>query len=194
MMRLKLEVFEANAAAVRAEAEEALEEVRLAAFEKGYAAGWEDSANAEASQQHRLRAEIGHQLQELAFTFHEARGLILRELDPLLRAMAETVLPRVAREALAPLIAENIAELAAGRIETGLTLRFAPTDAEAVREAIRHQDAAIELIPDDTLAVGQVWLRSEARESVIDIEAACDRIARAVRNHFHIEPEARQHG
>ena len=68
-MRLKLEVFEpASPALVRAEAEAATEELRLAAFEKGYSAGWEDASAADAGDQHRLRNEIAHQQQELAFT------------------------------------------------------------------------------------------------------------------------------
>lgn len=195
-MRLKLEVFEPlNPVQARAEAEEAMEDIRLAAFEKGYAAGWEDATAAEASGQHRLRAEIGHQLQEIAFTYHEARGLVLRDLEPLLRAMAEVVLPRVAREALAPLVAEAISDLAAGRCDAPLTLRLSPQDAEAMGEVLKLQAAApLDLVRDDTLAPGQLWLRAEDREAVIDIDAACRRIGEAVRNHFHIEPEARQHG
>lgn len=196
MMRLKLEVFEpASPAAALAEAEEAREELRLAAFEAGYAAGWEDASRAEASEQHRLRAELGHQLQELAFTHHEARGLILRDLAPLLRAMAEVVLPRVARESLGPLVAEAIAAIAEERAEAPVVLRVAPADVEAVTEVLRQQPAApLELRADDTLAPGQIWLRAEERELALDIDAACARIVAAVRNHFHIEPEARQHG
>lgn len=195
-MRLKLEVFEpTNFASARVEAEEEMEEIRLAAFEKGYAAGWEDATTAETGNQRRLRAEIGHQLQELAFTFHEARALVLRDLEPLLRAMAEVVLPRVAHDSLAPLVAEAIAELAQGRADVPVTLRLCPQDAEAMGDVLKLQSSApLELLPDDTLAPGQIWLRAEQREARIDIDAACRHIGEAVRNHFHIEPEARQHG
>lgn len=195
-MRLKLEVFEpASPALARAEAEAATEELRLAAFEKGYSAGWEDASAADAGEQHRLRNEIAHQLQELAFTYHEARALVLRELEPLLRAMAELVLPRVAHEALVPLIGEAIGDIAAERSDAPLRLRLSPSDAEALGEVLRLQSQLpLELVADDTLAPGQVWLRTETRETTFDIDAACRRIGDAVRNHFHIEPEARQHG
>lgn len=197
-MALKLEVFETSSGAGQDDdtRSSALEEERLAAFEKGYAAGWEDGTTAEMSGQQRIRTELAHQLQELSFTWHEARAQALHDLGPLIQAMAGKVLPQIARAALGPLVAEAVTAFAAHGAEVPLIIRVSPADEPALSDFLAQSgDPPLSLVADDTLSEGQVWLRAaDAEEAMIDLGKLEQDILRAVHNHFHIEPEKRRHG
>jgi flagellar M-ring protein FliF len=52
---------------------------RLAAYEQGYRAGWDDAVRAEAADQARIGAELARNLQEMSFSFHEARSRSSRQ-------------------------------------------------------------------------------------------------------------------
>ncbi|MFV0360116.1 MAG: flagellar biosynthesis protein, partial [Tropicimonas sp.] len=74
-----------------------LEEERLVAFDSGYRAGWDDAAAAHADEQGRISAEFAGNLQELSFTYHEARNAVLGEMEGILKGIVDKVLPGTAR-------------------------------------------------------------------------------------------------
>ena len=84
------------------------EEQRLAAFEDGYQAGWDDAARALSESHQKLSADLAQNLGDLAFTFHEARAHVLKGVEPLLRQMVSRILPDVARHALPGLVVEML--------------------------------------------------------------------------------------
>ncbi len=104
----KLEVFDATPAAkpdpgLVTTQVSAIEESKLASYEQGYKAGWDDAAAALAEDQTRIRADLARNLQQLSFTYQEARSHILKAVEPLLEEMVGRLLPDMARETLAPL-------------------------------------------------------------------------------------------
>ena len=86
-MGLKLEVFESQAEteALALDRASAAEEERLAAYEQGYSAGWEDAANAANQDQTQIRGDLARSIQALGFTFHDAGMHVLKALAPLIR-------------------------------------------------------------------------------------------------------------
>src|SRR5690554_3073622 len=101
--RLHLETFEPHpgaGATPERVSKDMLEETRLAAFEQGYKAGWDDSSAAKEGEQRHLRADIARNLQELSFTWNEARAHVLRSVAPLVEQMCTRVVPEVARAAI----------------------------------------------------------------------------------------------
>ena len=52
--------------------EDALEEQRLASFEQGYSAGWEDAVQAQEQSRGQVSAELAKSLEDMSFTYHEA--------------------------------------------------------------------------------------------------------------------------
>ena len=65
MALLKLEIFEtAEPAAKEANPADgsALEDARLAAYEQGYSAGWEDASAAQSSEQSRIRSDLARNI------------------------------------------------------------------------------------------------------------------------------------
>ncbi|PKP75222.1 MAG: flagellar biosynthesis protein [Alphaproteobacteria bacterium HGW-Alphaproteobacteria-6] len=189
---LRLEVFEdidgSGAAVTLARGE--LEENRLAAFEQGYTAGWDDAAAAQTEEVARLRADLGRNLQDMAFSYHEARSHVLRALEPLLHDMVTKVLPAIAREALGQMVLEQLRPVAEGLSDAPVTVTANPAN-RAVIEAIVIGQAAIPMTfcGEPSLGEGQVYLRFGAAESRVDLDGVIATIAAAVSAFFQIEKE-----
>lgn len=167
-----------------------LEESRLAAFEQGYTAGWDDAAMAQTDEVARLRADLGRNLQEMSFSYHEARGHTLRALEPLLHDMVTKVLPAVARETLGQMVLEQLRPVAERLVETPILVTANPVNREAI-EALVIGQAGIPMrfAGEATLGEGQVYLRLGQTESRVDLDGVTATIAAAVAAFFQIEKE-----
>jgi flagellar assembly protein FliH len=156
------------------------EDERLAAYEKGYAAGWEDAVAAQEGDALRLREDLSHNLRDLAFTFQEARAHVLRSLEPLLRAMVDRVLPEVARAGFGAAVAAE-ARAAAGTAATApVEILVAPENVAAVEAALGDDSALpVRLVADPMLADGQARFRMGGEEGAFDQDA----LLAAIRGH-----------
>lgn len=175
---------------------DALEEAKLAAFEQGYQAGWDDATTARDDEGERLRQDVGRSLQALSFTYHEAHGQLMSALAPLFDRICATLLPGMAHAALGGLVQEALAPLAEAALDRPVTLVTHPDARVAVEAAL---DGAVTppwtLVEDGSLTPGQVWLRWETDERRIDVDAATEAIRAAVTAFFtETEEELRRHG
>lgn len=198
MAALRLEVFETAAEPARTTVVtdlSAMEEARLAAYEQGYTAGWDDAVAAQEGDQTRMGAEIASNLQALSFTYQEARVHVLRAIEPLLSQMAERVLPDMARAALAPMIVETLRPLAEGLAEVPVVLVINPAARPAV-EALLERTGGMSLTveTEPTLGEGQAQLRFGQTETRIDLDRAVTDIAAAVRGFFDLALTETSHG
>ena len=196
-MALKLEVFETdggpnrgpNRGRKRADVVvldiSALEEAKLAAFDNGYRAGWDDAADAQTGDQARIGADLGRNLQTLGFTYQEARAHVLRAVEPLLLEIVGKLLPELARESLAPMLLETLMPLAEGLADAPITVVLNPL-ARAAVEALLVQATGLPLtiVEEPTLGEGQAYLRLGATETNVDLNTATEQIAAAVRDFF----------
>lgn len=189
---LRLEVFEeseeSGAPLIMSPAD--LEESRLAAFEQGYAAGWEDAATAQTDEVARLRADLGRNLQNMSFGYHEARSHMLRALEPLLQDMVTKVLPAIARETLGQMVLEQLRPAAERLAEAPIIVTANPVNREVI-EAIVIGQAGIPMrfSGEASLGKGQVYLRLGQTESRVDLDGVIATIAAAVAAFFQIETE-----
>ncbi len=189
-MALKLEVFETDDRASGKSSTLvmdtlALEEAKLAAYDTGYQAGWEDAVAAGSDDQTQMRADLARNLQTLSFTYHESRQHVLRALQPLLTGIVERILPVTARATLAPMILETLRPIAEKASQPPVTLVLNPV-ARAAVEALLEQDPGLPVIIMDepTLGEGQAYLRFQGGETQIDLDDAVKRIAGAVNDFF----------
>jgi hypothetical protein len=200
MSRVQLEVFHlasgmpASDIVVLGKME--LEETRLSAFDKGYAAGWEDAQTALTSDRSRMEADVGRNLQGLGFTFQEARMHILRGLRPLLSAMMGRLLPEIARETLGELILEVLMPRAETALDTPVTIvthpRARPFLAGLLEQA---QGLPLTVVEDASVGQGQVFLRFQTgEETLIDLDRAIGQIMTTVRDFFAQTDEERAYG
>jgi flagellar assembly protein FliH len=159
----------------------AMEEARLASYEQGYVAGWEDAVGAQAGENTRMAADLAHNLQSLSFTYHEARAHVLKGLEPFLVDLVGQLLPQIARGVLGPLVQSALVPLAEIAADGPITLLFNPA-ARVVIEPLVDQahGPPLSLVEEPTLGEGQVFLRFGDAETRIDLDGAITEIAAAL--------------
>lgn len=171
------------------------EEMKLASFEEGYSAGWEDAVAAHSGDQTRIRDDLARNFQSLAFTYHEAREHILQSIEPLLRGMATHILPKIAQASLGQLVLETIRPLVADAANAPMVLVINPNVRPAV-EAVLTGDKAIPLLIQDepSLGEGQAYIRFARSETRIDLDRALTAIEVALDDFFKLELTETEHG
>ena len=190
-MVVRLEVFESEESRPGAETvvldTGMLEEARLASYDAGYAAGWEDAAAAQAGEATRIHAELARNLQALSFTYQEARSHILRALEPLLDQMVGGLLPSLAREAVGGLVLDALMPMAEGLADAPVKIVLNPTIRPAVEPLIADATGLpLEIEEEPLLGEGQVYLRFGASETLVDLDRTTTEIAAAVRGFFDL--------
>lgn len=141
----------------------------LAGYEDGYQAGWDDAIQSQDKMQDRVSSDLAAHLQDLSFTFHEAKSHVLKSLEPLVKDTFGRVLPEAARVALPQLILEQVMELARECADSPVYLTVAPASREALLSVLpEHAGLPLEIREEVTLAEGQVFLRLGDCERQID--------------------------
>ncbi len=161
--------------------EDEIEALKLDAFEKGYRDGWDDSLKAQTEDQTRVSADLERNLQDLSFTFHEARQHILTAIHPLLNQLVDLVLPNLARETMGPRIVEELRRVAENSVDQRVEIVTAPASRPAL-DRLMDQDFGfpVDVTQDDSLGEGQVLLRLGSGEHQIDMDRVIDDIKAAV--------------
>lgn len=164
-----------------------VEEAKVASFEQGYSAGWEDAVAAQNGDESRIRADLARNLQSLAFTFQDARSHVLQSVRPLILEMVERLLPEVAREALAPTVVEVLAPMAESLADAPLVLVLNPSVRGAVEDLVARATGLPMVIEEEpSLPEGQVYIRFGPTETKVDLSQVTADIAAAVRAFFNL--------
>ncbi|UXX82270.1 hypothetical protein [Roseovarius pelagicus] len=162
-----------------------LEDERLASFESGYKAGWDDAAKAQQDDRKRISADFAANMHDLSFTYREAQSGLLTELKPLLTSMVETVLPHLAHASLGLRVVEMLQDIAKTAIEVPAQIVTTPSNADVMESLIeKHFDFPVIVRREDTLGDGQVHISFGSREAQIDLTAVLAEIDSAVDGFF----------
>lgn len=153
---------------------------RVAAYEDGYRAGWEDAGKAQREDQARIGAEFARNLQEISFTFHEARAHIIEAMGPLLDELLETLLPELMQEEFPQTVKEVLAPLIAEAADAPVDIVVGPGGAEQLQATVAEcSGGAVRIREEPSLAQGQAYLRVGKTERRIDLTGALTRIREA---------------
>jgi flagellar biosynthesis/type III secretory pathway protein FliH len=199
MPTLRLEVFDTAQApdgGVQPLVEiSALEEAKIASYEQGYSAGWEDASAAQQGDQSRIRTDLARNLQSLSFTFQDARSHVLQAIRPLILEMTNRLLPEVARDALAPTVLDALMPMADEMADAPLTLVLNPAVRQRV-EALVAQATGLPVVieEEESLSEGQVYIRLGPQEAKVDLGRVTGDITAAVRAFFNLSDEETAHG
>ena len=119
-----LEDFTAPAAGVAVHLldEDALEEQRLAAFEQGYGAGWEDAVQAQEQTGTQLSSDLSATLSDLSFTYQEALTRMTLSLEPMFQSLVQTILPETIEHGFAKRLTEQLCDMAREQVDQPLQL------------------------------------------------------------------------
>ncbi len=163
-----------------APAPELSEADRLAAYEQGYQAGWDDAVKAQSEDQDRISAEFARNLRELSFTFHEARSHVIQSMEPLLKELVNTLLPGLIAETMAANLQEELRPLIAECADTPIELVVCPGGAALLEAPIAEfAGAAITVTEEPSLADGQAYFRVGKVERHVDLSGALEQMRAA---------------
>lgn len=193
-MPLRLESF-GTAPPDAAPADPADEDARLAAYEAGYTAGWEDAGAARQDDRSQAEDAVIRNLQTLGFTLQQAQRHVLLSLRPLLEAVAEQIVPALSREGIGAVVRDALLPLAEDMAKAPVLLRLNPASRATVEAMLpTAADMTVTVVEDATLTPGQVVLAVGSGGARVDLDAAGAAITAAIRDFYTLLPSERPHG
>lgn len=199
--RLKLEVFDAPGSGAMMPPESGprsapeVDEARLEAFEAGYKAGWDDAAAAHEAEDAEMRDAIQRALQEMSFTFHEARSHVLRALSPLFAELTARLLPEIARASLPHVVAEALGPYADLVADAPIRVLVHPDSRDHVESLVgRNPGLPLQFVDDPALSPGKVQLSLGTTETRVDLDGALTAIRTAIDDFFILNERDKPHG
>ncbi len=193
-----LEDFNAGIAssdAMKLISELALEDQRLASFEQGYSAGWEDAFEAQEKDQLRITGKLAESLGDLSFVHEEATAQLLASLEPVFGAVVDLVLPEIMVKAFGQHIVEQLCDMAGDQI-TGPATLVVPTGAGAALSPVlaRELPLPVQISEDANLEKGRAFIRLGSVEREMDSTALLASIRDAFDAFTYQLKEEDQHG
>ncbi|MBV1869148.1 MAG: flagellar biosynthesis protein [Marinosulfonomonas sp.] len=168
---------------------------RTEGFDQGYKAGWDDAVKAEAENQLRISAEFARNLQDLGFTFHEAKIHVLKTLDQFLQQIVETLLPDVVAQSIGHLIIQELTPMAQDVADAPIQITIHPATRPALETLLEEASAMqLEIIDEPSLGMGQVNLKAAKSEKIIDMQAVLQNIASGVETMQAINAKESRYG
>ncbi|MBE1293900.1 MAG: hypothetical protein JJ868_01210 [Shimia sp.] len=175
--------------------DEGNEDDMLESFEQGYKAGWDDAISAKSEEHASVSAALASKLNDLSFTYHEAREAILADLAPTVEKAIMTVLPEVARQAVGALAVEQLNQIVRENSETPVVLSTAPDCYQPVIDVMpEDQQFPVEVVRDESLAEGQVRFEFAQRERLIDLSEVLEAVGEAMAAFTHETRKEAQNG
>ncbi len=171
---------QANGGQVHLLDEDALEEQRLAAFEQGYGAGWEDALQAQEQSRGQISFELGKSLEDMSFTYTEAITRMSLSLEPMFQSLTNLVLPDMIDRGFAAQLVEHLSEMAREQIGQPMQV-IVPVGCMAEVDALIPATLSPrpKVIEDPALEQGQARLQVGIARSEVDCSALLASVARA---------------
>lgn len=161
--------------------EEELETRRLAAFEEGYQAGWDDAVQAHTKDKLRITSDLAQNLLDMSFTYNEAYTHLFRDLRPLLKEIVDKLLPRTMRDVIGPRIVEELQRAATSNLSGEAHILVNPGLVDLVGSLIEREDSfPVSVRGDARLAEGQAQLSLSDREIEINLDEIIAEISAAL--------------
>lgn len=153
-------------------------------FDDGYKCGWQDGIDSLADNDRDVRESLSAALQELNFTYFEARQHVMQSVRPVLQAMIEAVLPQLISHSLGGRVVEVLGALA-DNIEHDVVVCCAPETESMLKELLEASvDFPISIEVEQTLTNSQVVLKLNDGQTRVDLEATLDALRECVDTFF----------
>jgi flagellar biosynthesis/type III secretory pathway protein FliH len=159
-----------------------LDQTGLDAFEQGYRNGWDDCIANETEERRRIGADLSVALSEMSLSAEEMRQDLLASLGPVLEGIATQLLPRMAAEAVVPVVVEEIRSVVSTVGPVTLEVLAAPGKCRSIERIIGvSTDHAVTVVQEPAYAEGQVSIRFGDQRRDIDLSDAAARMAEVIR-------------
>ncbi|MBO9473779.1 MULTISPECIES: hypothetical protein [unclassified Shimia] len=171
------------------------EDEMLESFEQGYKAGWDDAISAKSEEHASMSAELARKLQDLSFTYHEAREAIIADMAPTIEKAIMTVLPELARQAIGAMAVEQLNSIVRESSETPVILSAAPDAYQPVIDVMPEKpQLPVEVVRDESLGEGQIRFEFAERERLLDMSEVLATVAEALKAFTHETRKEAQNG
>ena len=156
-----------------------LDAIRSEAYEAGYRSGWDDAVASDKEARQRIEAEFERNIQGLAFTYNEAVDRVRSELKGFVSALLDQFLPSLLPDVLREYVRAELISIGDEQIELPVEI-VASSDCLQLLSGMIEDDIAMDvnLVEDQSLANGQVFVRMEGRETQIDFEPLIQNLSR----------------
>lgn len=166
-----------------------------AAYEQGYAAGWDDAIQEEAASNERIGTEFSRNLRDLGFTFHEARNNVLLAMEQFLEELAKSLMPELVRENLGPFLVQEVMAIASDVADCTFEILIPEGTLPLVEQFLQPQSTlGIALREEPSLAAGQALIKAAHRERVIDFDGLIADYSNSLAALFDHVKQERAHG
>lgn len=179
--RIALEDFDgpAQQTTVRPEPQPQIDQdaIRSAAFEEGYKSGWDDCRAEHLNSEKALSSDLAQAMSDAGVTYRDARRDVLTAIKPLIETIVSQLLPKLASDGLAALVAQELMPLLQEASDLEPELFCAPKVAPIIQNLLqKREDLNFRIRQEPTFTGAQVLIRfgSEARE--IDLSEAVAQI------------------
>ncbi len=174
--------------------EDALEEQRLAAFDHGYGAGWEDAIQAQEQSRGHISTELSKTLEDMSFTYHEALTRMTLSLEPMFQSLVQLVLPDSIDRSFAIRLSEQLRDMARDQIDQPMQI-LVPEGRGAGVESVLRPDMPQRprVIEDPSLQPGQARLQVGISRREVDCTSLLASVAQAFESYMFEAKEAVSH-
>lgn len=165
----------------------------LEGYETGYQAGWDDAVKAHRHAQTHLSSTLSQNLEQIEFTLVEAQTQLLSTIKPVIKEIADTLIPGIAHEGLRALIVSEIDTLLKTSSPKEISLQISEKDEATIASFLNSSRALSEifLVVKDTLAEGQAYVSCAEIRRKVDVGQALTEI-QARFDSFLNQPELEQ--
>lgn len=165
---------------------EAIEDQKLQAFEAGYQAGWDDASKAQSDAKDKVSSELGQNLLDMSFTYHEALAKLTTSLEPAMQQIVEKILPETVRAALGAHILEQVKDLLHGQISPPVEIVVKPKNIEIVQSILKSKlKEPFKIVGESSLGEGQAFIRIGQSERQVDLDTMIAEVSKAMTAFFH---------
>ncbi len=163
-----------------------LEEEKLAAFEKGYQAGWEDSNAASNEARGSHSADLIDAFREISCSLKESQCDLMFQVKPLLDQIVSTFLPKIAQNTLGPKINEVVHEMLDAHGHQPIQIHCATEHVNELQNTLYEcEGMPISIAEDPQLKIGQVHVKfGGLEEQAIDFTSVIDGITEVIDTFF----------
>ena len=155
--------------------------IRLEGYDTGYKSGWDDCHAEHLKSEDAIGSDLVQALREVKLTYQDARGDVLTAIRPVIEAIIERLLPKLATDGLGAMVSQELLPLIEDAADLRCELVAAPSVIPLLQKIVsRHSEIDVRLRPEPTYSTAQVSLRMGAEAREVDLGDAVAQISREI--------------
>ena len=160
-------------------------------FERGYNSGWADANENQQQKQETEFSELVRNLQDMTFTFYEAKAQIMNDLRPLFSEILDKTLPELTSKTYIQELVDKIEAGIASQHSPKIHVELCAADHSALIARLdQHSDLPVEFHTTDHLQPGQVHLSIGDREHLFDAPDILKNLEDSIEGFFSLNERA----